>query len=644
MHAEKRHNDMQYESEIQEYIAAGNKLRVLLVDDSPAVRRSVRELLELAGISVEEADNGKSALESVYKKLPDLVLLDAVMPGMSGVSVLKAIRNSYNRMQLPIIMLTASDTPTENVMALDLGANDYVSKPLDIDVLWARIGNQLMQKQAAEYMRTAKQRLEQKVRQRTAELDAINARLKQEIEERALIEDRLQKQANFDQLTGLPNRQLAVDRLRQTLIKARRQHLRPCVAFVDLDNFKFVNDTLGHAAGDELLREASRRLLACARKSDTVARLGGDEFLLILEDEGNETTGNRELAIRHVGDRILESFAHPFVLEGKDVRITPSIGFAIYPQDGTDGNVLMRHADVSMYRSKHEGKNLYCFYSPEMTANAKRRISTEAQLACALENNELELYYQPVVDIKSGKICKAEALLRWKNAELGDVSPEYFISIAEESGLIKPIGQWVIGQACRQVKCWREAGWEDMSVSVNIAARQVQTDNSLVDSIKTALLGHALTTDALQIEINESVLIKETDNVVEVMRQLEDMGIGLVLDDFGSGYASLSCLQRYRFDTVKIDSACIKNIADNEQDAGLVKGMIALAGSLGLPVVAEGVETRRQLNLLLRAKCRYAQGFYYSQPLAADAFFKLLHKASHKPMKHSALELVSAKG
>ncbi len=634
---------MNYEAEIQEYIASGRSLRVLVVDDSDTVRRSVREVLELAGIEVEEANSGKAALESVYKKVPDLLLLDLSMPGMNGLSVLKALRNAYSKIELPVILVTPADSPAENVLALDLGANDYISKPLDLDVLWARTSNQLMQKQAAEYMRTAKARLEQTVKQRTAELDAINAKLKQEIAERAQIEDRLQKQANYDQLTGLPNRQLAIDRLKQTLIKARRQNLRPCVAFVDLDNFKYVNDTLGHAAGDELLREASRRLLSCARKSDTVARLGGDEFLLILDDEGNERFNERELAIRHVGDRIIESFSRPFELEGKSVRVTPSIGFAIYPEDGEDGNILMRHADVSMYRSKKEGKNLYCFYSPDMTANAKMRLNVESQLRLALERNEMQMAYQPIVDIKTGKICRAEALLRWRNEELGEVLPEDFIPIAEEIGVIREIGQWAIEQACSQVKIWRDAGWADIAVTVNVTARQMQSDTSLVDVIKMALIRNGLTTDALQIELNENVLIKDNEHVNEVMQQLTEMGVRLLIDDFGTGYASLSCLQRYHFDAVKIDRSFIHTVLESEQDASLVKAVIALAQSLDIDVISEGVEHKSQLNFLFRAKCRYAQGYYYSKPVAERQFFALLHKASRQPVSHNGLELVSAK-
>lgn len=634
---------MHYESEIQEYIAADRTLRVLVVDDSAQVRRAVRETLELAGIEVEEAECGKAALESVYRSLPDLVLLDVVMPGMGGLSVLRTLRNSYTRLQLPIVLMTPVDSPGENVLALDLGANDYLGKPLDFDVMWARISNQLMQKQAAEYMRTARARLEQKVRQRTAELRSANARLKKEIEQRAKIESRLQKQANYDQLTSLPNRQLAYDRLRQVLNKASRQKLRPCVAFVDLDNFKHVNDTLGHAAGDELLREASRRLLACARKSDTVARLGGDEFLLILDDEGNERLNQRELAIRHVGDRIIESFAKPFRLEGQDVSVTPSIGFAIYPQDGEDGNTLMRHADVSMYRSKKAGKNVYCFYSEEMTAKARLRMKMESHLCHALERDELQLCYQPIVDIKTGKICKAEALLRWHNDELGELMPQKFIPVAEDMGIMVSIGHWVIEQACRQVRRWRDAGWINIAVTVNVSARQIQSDSKLADVVKTTLLQHGLSADALQIELTEQALLNANDSTLKTIDEFNQAGIRLLIDDFGSGYASLATLQKYRFDSVKIDRSHTRNMLDNELDSALIRAVVAMADSMGMSVISEGVEQKSQLNALLREKCRYAQGYYYSQPVADEHFFHLLHKAGHRPVKHNGLELVSAK-
>jgi diguanylate cyclase (GGDEF)-like protein len=618
--------DMKYVPEIQEVISSGRVLNVLVVDDSKVIRSAIREILELGNIQVTEASNGIDALELVHNNLPDLVLLDAIMPGMDGLTVLKKIRRSYSKLQLPVVLAASKGGASEIVEALDLGANDYVTKPVDFDVLWARLSNQLMQKQAAEYLHSAQISLEKQIKQRTSELDTSNKQLKKEIEVRLLAEDQLQKQANYDELTGLPNRSLATDRLHQTLIKAKRHDLQPCLAFLDLDNFKYVNDTFGHAAGDDLLREAARRLSECARESDTVARLGGDEFLLILDDDNKTTNQQRETGIRQVGERIIQTFSKPFLIDGHELNITPSLGFAIYPKDGEDSNKLMRHADVAMYRSKHDGKNTYCFYSPEMTAKAKMRLNVESELRHALERNELSVHYQPIVDSKSGIIKKAEALLRWDCNNLGMITPDYFIPIAEEIGLIVPIGEWVIKTACEQVKKWRDSGWNDLCVTVNVSARQFQSGSALVETVINSLKVNNLSSDSIQLELTEGVLMKETSDTVEIMRMLEKIGIKLLIDDFGTGFASLSYLQRYNFESVKIDRSFINNIYSRDQDAKLVKAIIAMAKSLGMSVVSEGVENKGQLDFLLEEKCEFAQGYYFSKPVAEDDFLSLLKK------------------
>lgn len=625
--------DMKYVPEIQEVISSGRVLNVLVVDDSKVIRSAIREILELGNIQVTEASNGLDALKLVKSSRPDLVLLDAIMPGMDGLSVLKIIRKSYSKLQLPVVIAASKGGASEIVEALDLGANDYVSKPVDFDVLWARLSNQLMQKQAAEYLHSAQIRLEKQIKQRTSELDTSNKQLKKEIEVRLLAENQLQKQANYDALTGLPNRSLATDRLHQTLIKAKRHNLQPCLAFLDLDNFKYVNDTFGHAAGDDLLREAARRLSECARESDTVARLGGDEFLLILDDDSKTKDKQRETGIRHVGERIIESFSKPFVIDGNELNITPSLGFAIYPKDGDDSNKLMRHADVAMYRSKHDGKNTYCFYSPEMTAKAKMRLKVESELRHALQRKELSLHYQPIVDSRSGRIRKAEALLRWDCKNIGMITPDYFIPIAEEIGLIVPIGEWVIKSACQQVKHWRDSGWTDICVTVNVSARQFKSGSALVETLIRSLKTNNLTPDAIQLELTEGVLMKQTNDTVEIMKRLEKIGIKLLIDDFGTGYASLSYLQRYNFESVKIDRSFIHNIFTREQDTKLVKAIIAMAKSLGMSVVSEGVENKEQLDFLLEENCEFAQGFYFSNPVHADDFVPLLK--SMNPLENS---------
>ena len=633
--------DRNYETELQEYISSGQALHVLVVDDSKVIRAAIRERLELGNIEVVEASSGKQALESIYKQLPDLVLLDVVMPGIDGISVLKILRNTYTKQQLPIIPVTSRDSSGEIVQALDFGANDYVTKPIDFDILWARLSNQLMQKQAGEYLRHAQASLENQIRLRTAELNSSNQKLKRVIQERLLAEDRLQRQANYDELTGLPNRSLAKDRLEQTIAKAKRQNFHPCVAFLDLDNFKFVNDTLGHAAGDGLLRDAARRLSACARKSDTVARLGGDEFLLILEGSDNESGQPCEVGIQLVGERIIASFSRPFLLDGNEVNITPSIGFAIFPRDGDDSNQLMRHADAAMYRSKHDGKNTYCFYSPEMTAKAKMRMHVESQLRYAQERDELSLHYQPIVDAHSGQIIKAEALLRWDNSEMGMITPDYFISIAEDTGLIVSIGEWVIQTACKQLRSWRESGMKNVCVTVNVSARQFGSDSELSNVVKDALKANILPADVLQLELTEGVLMDDSPSTVKTMAELENMGIKLLVDDFGTGYASLSYLQRYHFDCVKIDRSYINNILINEQDAQLVKAIMAMANSLGMSVVSEGVESAGQLEFLLDANCQYAQGYYFSRPVPAREFKALFDQTNIRRPDFRPLELIS---
>jgi len=633
--------DRNYETELQEYISCGQTFRILVVDDSKVIRTAIRERLELGNIEVVEAGSGKQALESVYNQLPDLLLLDVVMPGIDGISVLKILRNTYTKQQLPIIPVTSRDSSSEIVQALDYGANDYVTKPIDFDILWARLSNQLMQKQAAEYLRYAQASLEQQIRLRTAELNSSNQKLKRVIQERILTEDRLQRQANYDELTGLPNRSLAKDRLEQTIAKSKRQALNPCVVFLDLDNFKYVNDTLGHAAGDELLQQAARRLSACARKSDTVARLGGDEFLLILEGSDNESEQPCENGIQLVGERIIASFSRPFKVDGNEVNVTPSLGFAIFPKDGEDGNQLMRHADAAMYRSKHEGKNTYCFYSPEMTAKAKMRMQVESQLRYALERDELYLNYQPIVDAHSGLMIKAEALLRWNNSELGMISPEYFIPVAEKTGLIVPIGKWVIETACKQLGAWRVSGMNNMCVTINVSACQFDSDLELIEVIKDALKANDLPTNAIQLEITEGVLMSESPAAATAMAGLERMGIKLLIDDFGTGYASLSYLQRYHFDCVKIDRSYINNILVNEQDAQLFKAVVAMAKSLGMSVVSEGVETGGQLDILLDAHCQFAQGNYFSKPVSAGEFEILFNQSNPTSPKNRPLELVT---
>ena len=633
--------DESFKPELQEYLSSGQALSVLVVDDSTAVRTAIKDRLESCNLEVIEARDGSCALELIREKLPDLVLLDVEPADIDGISLLRTLRDTYTKQQLPIIAAISGDTPTEIVQALDAGANDYVTRPVDDDVLWARLSNQLMQKQAADYLRHAQNSLEQQIRQRTEELNSSNQKLKRVIQERLLAEDRLQRQANYDALTGLPNRSLAKDRLHQTIAKAKRQGLCPGVAFVDLDNFKYVNDSLGHAAGDQLLVEAARRLSACARKSDTVARLGGDEFLMILEDTEKAACESRELDLRRVGERIIRSFAEPFVLDGTEVSVTPSLGFAIYPRDGDDGDKLVRRADAAMYRSKNDGKNTYCFYSSDLTVKSQMRVFVETQLKQALDRGELSLDYEPVVDAHSGQIIKAETQLRWENPKLGIMAPDYFIKVAEQTGLIGPIGQWVVQSACDQIKSWRDSGISEISVTVKVSARQFQAGGKIVETVGEALSSSGLPATALQLVIPEAVLLRASPATRKILDELEKTGIRLLVDGFATGCASLSCLQRYQPVAVKLDSHTIGKLPYSHRDAQMVKAILAMADSLDIPVVAEGVETKTQLDFLRDSGCRYVQGIYLSQPLPAAQFLDLLRQNRRCDSGKNAVQLAT---
>jgi diguanylate cyclase (GGDEF)-like protein len=627
--------DKGFEPELHEYITAGQVPQVLIVFDSKMVRSAIRERLELGKLAVLEASSGEQALQLIEEKLPDLVLLDLVMPGVDGTVVLNNLRDSYSKQELPIIPVTCKDSPSEIVQALNSGANDYITKPIDFDVMWARLCNQLMQKKAAEYLRHAQDSLEQQIRQRTAELNSSNQKLRRVIQEKLLTEDRLQRQANYDDLTGLPNRSLANDRLGQSLAMARRKNLNPCVAFIDLDNFKTVNDTLGHAAGDELLSEAARRLSACARKSDTVARLGGDEFLLILEDSDEQARESRQRDLSCVGDRIIERFSKPFLLDGNEVAVSPSIGFAIYPRDGMDGEELMRHADAAMYRAKKHGKNTCCFYTPEMSTSAKLKAKMESVLRLAVESDKLSIVYQPIVDVRTSQITKVAASLDW-HGDLRKVSTEYLTKLADDTGLIVPIGDWMIKTVCAQMKVWREKYHRDICATIHVTGCQLQTDPKFSKKVIDALRAYSLPVESLQLEFPEAVLMHESPTTIRNLDELARHGARMIVNDLGAGNTTLSRLLRYRLDSIKMHCGTLKSDNSSEPVASLGKTIVALANHLGIPVIAQDVETPGDLETVRGLDCRYAQGGYFGRSLPASEFVFLKNDpVGRMPVKKS---------
>jgi len=430
-------------------------------------------------------------------------------------------------------------------------------------------------------------------------------------------EESLIRNAQYDALTGLPNGILLLDRLEHSLSSATRHQRKVGVLVIDIDHFKTINDSLGKDAGDLLLVEAARRLQDCLRDGDTVARLRSDEFVLLFDDL--ESEGD----IEPLAERILTSMSRVFMLEGHEAFVSASIGASVFPRDGTDGETLIRHADIAMYRAKQFGRSIFQLFSEEMQSTITHRMSLEANLRRALERSEFLLYYQPQLSLSNGRIVGAEALIRWQHPELGMVSPAQFIPLAEETGLIVPIGEWVIATACAQVRQWHDEGLPVPRVAINISARQFRQKN-LLEVIEQALHRHGQSASVLEIELTESMVMHDPERTIQVLRHMKELGLHISLDDFGTGYSSLSYLRRFPIDVLKVDQSFVRDVTSNQDDAAIASSIIALAHSLSLTTVAEGVETAGQMEYLTRQKCDVMQGYFFSKPLPAASFSTML--------------------
>jgi diguanylate cyclase (GGDEF)-like protein/PAS domain S-box-containing protein len=434
----------------------------------------------------------------------------------------------------------------------------------------------------------------------------------QDITEHKQAEERIEFMAHHDALTGLPNRILLRDRFEHALAMAVRSRSRVAMLFLDLDNFKRVNDTLGHAAGDQLLLEVVARLSRSTRESDTISRQGGDEFLLLLNDIPDMET------VERIASEILVAMSDPVEISGYELNSSCSIGVAIYPDDGDDFDSLLQKADTAMYNAKAAGRNTYRFFDEHMNQQAHEHLLLQNRLQQALFRAEFYLHYQPQLDIESGSVVGVEALLRWHNPELGEVGPARFIPVAEDCGLIVPIGAWVLEQACRQAQAWRQAGWPELSMSVNLSALQFRRAG-LIETVAGALQRSGLPPHLLELELTESILLQDVENNLEIVRQLKALGVQLSIDDFGTGYSSLSYLKRFAVDRLKIDRSFVRDISTDPDDAAIVRAVIQLARSLRLGVIAEGVETPEQLAFLREEGCEEVQGYLFSRPLAPAA-------------------------
>jgi diguanylate cyclase (GGDEF)-like protein len=554
---------------------------VLLIEDNPGDARLIREMIAEepdAPFNLHLADRLSRGLERLAAGGTALVLLDLSLPDSSGLDTFAKVYAQSPT--VPIIVLTGNDDQTLALSAVKAGAQDYLVK--------TRIDRDLL-------LRSMRYSIERKRYQ-----------------------VQLEHQANYDALTGLPNRNLLHDRLRQA-VYAQRAPRNIAVVFMDLDHFKFVNDSLGHGAGDKLLKGMGERLRAGLREGDTVGRVGGDEFVLILHDQSNEEVMFRAM------QRIAARVAEPIEVEGKELYITCSAGISLYPQDGLDVDTLLKNADAAMYRAKEHGRNNFQFYTAEMNERVSERLALENALRRALERQELVLHYQQKIDLKSGATIGAEALVRWLHPEWGLVRPARFIALAEETGLIVGLGEWVLREACRQTRAWLDAGLKPGTVSVNLSARQFRQEG-LVRLVSRVLEATGLDPAHLEMELTESMVMHNVDAAVATLQGLKSLGVALSVDDFGTGYSSLAYLKDLPIDTLKIDRAFVRDIGTGaEEDEGVIaQAIISLGHALHLKVIAEGVETDAQLRFLRRHGCDAVQGFLYGEAVAPREHARLL--------------------
>lgn len=438
-----------------------------------------------------------------------------------------------------------------------------------------------------------------------------------DITARIRAESEIQQLINYDTLTGLPNRSLLHDRLKLAIAQAAREHNLVGVLLLDLDRFKGINETLGHRAGDKLLKTVAKRLSACVRESDTLARLGGDEFVAILIGVSSED------GITTVAKKILALIAEPMYIDGHEIYTSGSIGIAVYPMDGDDGHTLLKHADLAMYQAKELDRNNFQFFSREMNIKVLERMMLETSMRKALEREEFFLVYQPQVDARSGRIIGMEALLRWQHPDLGLLGPDKFIYLAEDNGFIIPIGEWVLRTACKQNKAWQDAGLTPVRVAVNLSGKQFGQQR-LDDMIAAVLMDTGLEAQWLEVEITESAIMKNAEHNTTILRKLKEMGIALAIDDFGTGYSSLSYLKHFPITRLKIDRSFVRDITTDPDDAAIAEMIIAMAQTLKLNVIAEGVETRSQMEFLSFHNCVEMQGYLFSRPVPAEEFATLL--------------------
>ena len=560
--------------------------RILIADDEPGIRDLLHHAL-CESYDCTEVSSAEEALARLRAEKFDLVLSDITMGGLSGLELVPLARECAP--DTVVVMISGEQTIDSAIQAMRAGAFDYVTKPFDLGHVEAAVSRALEHRALIETKRLYERHLEEKINYLSL----------------------------YDALTGLPNQNFFKGSCERELAAARGGGRKLGAMFLSVDRFKKIYETLGHEAGDNLLREIGGRLAGCVREEDTLAYFGGDEFALLLR-----RIGGAEDAAKLVG-RVRDALKPVFNLDGQELFVTASLGISLSPDDGADGQTLLKNAAAALDRAKQQGGDQYQFYTADMNAAALKRLSLENDLRRALERGEFALHYQPQVSAETGQLTGMEALVRWQHPEWGLVSPAEFIPVAEETGLIVPLGEWVLRAACAQSKRWHDAGVASLRVAVNLSARQFEQPD-LTEMVARVLAETGLKPNCLEVELTESSVMKNADASAALLGELKGSGIHISIDDFGTGYSSLSYLRRFPLDKLKVDQSFVRGMLSNQGDAAIVRAVITLAHSLKLKVVAEGVETKEQLAFLHLLKCDEMQGYLFSKPLPAAAFERLL--------------------
>lgn len=599
-----------------------SKGNILVVDDTPQNLELISQILEKRRFEVRCAENGAMALRAAQSGWADLILLDIKLPGINGYEVCEQLKANEATKNTPVIFLSALDETFDKVLAFSAGGVDYICKPFQIEEFLVRIQNQLNLIKARAEIVQLNAELEQRVQQRTAQLEQTNQQLKREIIERQTIQKKLLYLALHDRLTGLFNKVLFLQRLTK-VINYTKKHPENlfAVIFLDGDRFKLINDSLGHIVGDKVLINLANRLNLCLESQDTLARFGGDEFAILLPN-----IVGIDKAIE-IAQKIQSQLHLPFLIDRHQLFFTVSMGIVLGTAEYDSPEHILRDADTAMYRAKAQGKSRYQIFDLTMHDSALTRLNLETDLRLALERKELAVYYQPIVNLKTNTIVGFEALVRWYHPQKGFISPGEFIPVAEDTGLIVPLGLWVMEKACRQLYLWQQYyNLEGVKISVNLSVKQFSQPD-LIEHIDRILQHTRLNSRNLKLEITESAIMDNPESATILFEQLQERKIQLSIDDFGTGYSSLSYLHRFHVDTLKIDRSFVSRIGDTGENIEIIQTIVTLAHHLDMTIVAEGIETISQKNYLQVIGCEEGQGYLFAKPFPSQDIESILQES-----------------